>query len=209
MLLRSLTWRYVFEKAIGEKMKILFSLLLILLIQGCASSLYKKITNEELERVRSNSSVIVKYYRAPSFYMMTPKEVGGQGWIADLTGSSDLPIGSALVNKYKIQDPTVLLANETASLFKSKRINIIKIDSNSLPLPVKEETNYSNNSDYILEFNTPAWLANYLTLNWRTYAFVVRGAGRLIRTSDQVIVWKGYCFHGGYEDDRFHQPNVA
>lgn len=182
-------------------MKPIISIFFVLAVQGCASALYQDISGKDLQSVKS-SSVVIKYYQAPPFVLMTPKDIVGEGLVARLTGSSGLPPGTALVKTYAIQDPTVMLAAETKKTFGAQGIKIAGIDDKKLPLPVKEATQYPEKSDYVLELNTPAWLANYLPMNWKTYAFVVRGAGRLIRTSDQAVVWKGYCYHGGYEDER-------
>lgn len=181
----------------------LFCLFCLFWLQGCASNLYQPIEPQVLERIRSGPSVEARYYTTTPFNMTTPAGVVlaeyGDGLayhvVGEFTGSAQLG-----TNPKKF-DPSVLLVSEALSRLKAAGIDVSYTMKTPLALPIPEPTAYRSDRDYILEFSA-AWGAHYLPLSWKTYALAVGSSARLVRVSDQAVVWKGRCDQAGYSDER-------
>jgi len=186
-----------------ELMKTVNMVFILILLQACASNQYQSLSNEELKNVTSASSVAVKYFELRPFNLMTPTGVVraefGKGLaeraVAKMTDSGEMAVksqGELLANG---------IINKTTEKLLDSGVNIASIDSDPIPSSTPKDLKYSTSSDYVLEFSF-SWGATYLPLNWKTYAISISGSGRLIRTFDQSVVWKGVCNLSGYDDER-------
>ncbi|WP_297707302.1 hypothetical protein [uncultured Eudoraea sp.] len=187
---------------------VFYILLVVLLTPGLNAQKKAKLTPETKEELKTARVLMVRY-QAPPLYFMTPKDVVGEGLIADLT-QSDIADNTELHRFY----PEDRVQENLSELFKSNGLmtNVeVKEEASEFMMPaeLKEVSKYANvDADYIVEVIIPlmGWKASYGTTKWRTYHLNLAVEMRIIRKSDLARVWKTNVGYGGYmdKDMRFH-----
>jgi hypothetical protein len=187
---------------------IFFLLLIILLSPGLKAQNKAKLTPETKEDLKT-AKVLLVCYEAPPLYFMTPKDIVGQGLIADMT-QSDIADNRERHRFY----PEVRVQENLANLLQSNGVmtNVeVKEEASEFMMPaeLKEVSKYANvDADYIVEVIIPlmGWKASYGTTKWRTYHLNLAVEMRIIRKSDLARVWKTNVGYGGLVDKemRFH-----
>lgn len=181
---------------------------IILLSLGLRPPSKAKLTMETKEDLKTAKVLLVRY-EAPPLYFMTPKDVVGEGLIADMT-QSDIADNREPHRFY----PAERVHENLANLLQSNGImtNVeVKEEASEFMMPaeLKEVSKYANvDADYIVEVIIPlmGWKATYGTTKWRTYHLNLAVEVRIIRKSDLARVWKTNVGYGGLVDKemRFH-----
>lgn len=181
---------------------IFWLLLIVLLSPGLKGQNKAKLTPETKEDLKTAKVLLVRY-EAPPLYFMTPKDVVGEGLIADMT-QSDIADDRERHRFY----PEQRVQENLASLLQSKGVmtNLeVKEEASEFMMPaeLKEVSKYANvDADYIVEVIIPlmGWKASYGTTKWRTYHLNLAVEMRIIRKSDLARVWKTNVGYGGLVD---------
>jgi len=167
---------------------------------GCATNL-PPVPQDVLSALTGGEKrITIHYYESPKLNIMSVKSVAGNGLAATLSKSDNL---SSASQNNPIGEPSEMLAKKFLQDLKANGVRKISLhaEAHSLPFP-KETPNYGDDSDYSLVVRILGLEANYLPLHWQTYAFSVQGEGKLIRNTDDQVVWQGRCFQSGYRDNR-------
>jgi len=187
---------------------VFYILLVILLTPGLSAQKKAKLTPETKEELKTAKVLMVRY-QAPPLYFMTPKDVVGEGLIADLT-QSDIAGNTELHRFY----PEDRVQENLSELFKSNGLmtNVeVKEEASEFMMPaeLKEVSKYTEvDADYIVEVIIPlmGWKATYGTTKWRTYHLNLAVEMRIIRKSDLARVCKINVGYGSLVDKemKFH-----
>lgn len=187
---------------------VFYIILIVLLAPGLSAQKKAKLTPETKEELKTAKVLMVRY-QAPPLYFMTPKDVVGEGLIADLT-QSDIAGNTELHRFY----PEDRVQENLSELFKSNGLmtNVeVKEEASEFMMPaeLKEVSKYTDvDADYIVEVIIPlmGWKATYGTTKWRTYHLNLAVEMRIIRKSDLARVWKTNVGYGSLVDKemKFH-----
>lgn len=191
-----------------NRVSVFYFLLVVLFSSGLTAQKKAKLTPDTKEDLKTAKVLMVRY-EAPPLYFMTPKDVVGEGLIADLT-QSDIAGNTELHRFY----PEERVQENLSELLQSNGImaNIeVKEDASEFMMPaeLKEVSKYANvDADYIVELIIPlmGWKATYGTTKWRTYHLNLAVEMRIIRKSDLARVWKTNVGYGSLVDKemKFH-----
>lgn len=167
-----------------------------------------KLTIDEKNNLRTGQVMLYRY-EAPPLSFMTPKDAVGEGLVAKVTKSDD-------AEKHRGYDykPTKLVQQKLDSLLRAQNLmtNIKPVEEAfafQMPAELKDLSKYDGvKTDYIMEVIVPlmGWQASYSPARWKTYMLNLAVEVRLIKHSDNSLIWKTNVGHGGLTDARlkFH-----
>ncbi len=188
--------------------KSVFCFLLIILFLPAYGQNKAKLTNEEKENLK-NAKVLLVRYEAPPLHFMTPKDVAGEGLMADVTQSEI----ADKRERYRYYPAVIVQKNLDSLLQSTNLIGNIELKKEAfefmMPSKLKDLSKYKDvDADYIIEVIIPllGWKATYAPLKWKTYHLNLALEVRIIRKSDLKRIWKTNVGYGGLVDKemRFH-----
>ena len=203
-----------------KSIKIWNLLLILLLLQGCASPVKHLTGNDRQSFEEANDMVVVSYDTATPFILWAAIKpyIRSAPWPDDLREkyleSTDpeigpLPPATVLLPLHGVTKPNAIISNDLAQAFKQKtRISNIKVIQEPLASP--EDSDYSHHrnrfkSTYLLEIEplrgTSAWGFTADFFDLKKYKFNFITDARIIRQSDSAMIWKGQCFITGQHDE--------
>lgn len=190
------------------------SLLLIAILSTAATAQKKAKLTPDVKEALKTAHVLLVRYEAPPLNVMTPKDVAGEGLIANITQSDDAEDGM----RYRYY-PSARIQKQVDSIFRAEGImtNIeIREEAFDFTMPsgLKDLSKYESvESDYIVELYVPlmGFQASYMPVKWRKYQLQLGCIIRIIRLEDQKLVWKSNAGHTHLQDGdmKFHIDELA
>lgn len=173
------------------------------LFTGCATTT-KPMPNDVLQNLASDSATVtVIHYQGRPLNMTTVKGVAGEGLAAKFSKSEDLPMGTALMIMYDIEDPNKQVFEKIVDKLKAHGIsNLVTKDT---PYVLKADAPISLDefkTDYLLEVIPRDFSTGYMPLNWRSYWVAVVAQLKLTRLSDKTVIWEGFDGGNGVLDKK-------
>jgi hypothetical protein len=173
------------------------------ILQGCATAAINLSAEDRASLKNAPAIYIVRYHSVP-FDVMTPKSAVGAGLVASMTKSSELPSGFELERAFGLPEASSEIANHFARKLASEgQLANLRVVSKPMLLPFKEEVSHYGSKyagGLVLEIYA-MHSAGYQVMHWQTYNFGTWAKVRLIRVTDNKVLWKDMCSVSGQSDD--------
>lgn len=172
--------------------------LLIFLLTGCAGELLKPVPLDAAnrQRVEAAGDITVTMQQTPGFLFNTPstalvgagmarwKDPGNAPSWVNVTRTHGVPDFTDTLREALLNGLTVTAPSVSFSTSEGRQ-----------PYSTKLETAYVRQypTDYVLEVRSQYGSFSYGPMSWKTYFLNYSGQARLIRTADEVVVWKATC----------------
>ena len=185
--------------------------LLVILLTGCASDLLKPVTINDADRanVEASSLVTVTMQQTPGFLFNTPSTALVGAGMARWKDPADAHSWTGVTRTHGVPDFTETVREEllTGLSVLTPTLSFSSVDGRQ-PYSTKLETAYARQypTDYVLEVRSQYGSFSYGPLSWKTYYLNYSGQARLIRTSDEVVVWKATCSVPAGDHDELKVP---
>ena len=185
--------------------------LLVLLLTGCAGDLLKPVTINDADRanVEASSLVTVTMQQTPGFLFNTPSTALVGAGMARWKDPADAHSWTGVTRTHGVPDFTETVREEllTGLSVLTPTLSFSSVDGRQ-PYSTKLETAYARQypTDYVLEVRSQYGSFSYGPLSWKTYYLNYSGQARLIRTSDEVVVWKATCSVPAGDHDELKVP---
>lgn len=179
-------------------MRLTCLLTLFLLLSGCAGDLLKPVPLNDTTResVEASGPVTVTMQQTPGFLFNTPSTALVGAGIAKWKNPADAQSWTGVTRNHGVPDFTEAVREELLNgmTVMAPALTFSKVDERQ-PYSTKLETAYARQyrTDYVLEVRSQYGSFSYGPLSWKTYYLNYSGQARLIRTSDEVVVWKATC----------------
>jgi len=171
---------------------------LAFVLTGCAGNLMQPVAMNSDARANfvQAESIAVTMQSTPGFMFTTPAGALVSAGMAKWKDPSRAPSWSSITTVHDVPDFTDTVKTKFLSNIASD-IMVLEIETLEArqPYSTKEETAYVEqiSADYVLEIRTQFGSFGYKPLAWKTYVMNYSGQARIIRTSDQAVVWKASC----------------
>ena len=172
--------------------------ILAIMLTGCAGDLLKPVQLDEADRanVEASGHVTVTMQQTPGFLFNTPSTALVGAGMAQWRDSADAHSWSGVTRIHNVPDFTEAVRKELLSgmMAIAPTVNFSAVDERQ-PYSTKLETAYVRQypTEYVLEVRSQYGSFSYGPLSWKTYYLNYSGQARLIRTADEVVVWKATC----------------
>lgn len=185
--------------------------LFVLFLTGCAGDLLKPVSISEADRVNveASSLVTVTMQQTPGFLFNTPSTALVGAGMAQWKDPADAHSWTGITRTHGVPDFTVTVREEllTGLGVLAPTLSFSPVDERQ-PYSTKLDTAYARqySTDYVLEVRSQYGSFSYGPLSWKTYYLNYSGQARLIRTSDEVVVWKASCSVPAGDHDELKVP---
>lgn len=185
--------------------------LLALMLAGCAGDLLKPVAINDTVRtnVEASSLVTVTMQQTPGFLFNTPSTALVGAGMAQWKDPADAHSWTGVTRTHGVPDFTETVRGELLSGLSvmAPTLSFSPVEGRQ-PYSTKLETAYARqySTDYVLEVRSQYGSFSYKPLAWKTYNLNYSGQARLIRTSDEVVVWKATCSVPAGDHDELKVP---
>ena len=193
------------------KINVLTVAILSICLSGCVGTLLEPVplSNNDRAQFLSAEPVVVTMQKTPGFLFNTPAGALVNAGTATWLKPEEAPSWPRITAQYGIPDFTDAVRSKfVSSLERSLGPRSIETAADRLPFSEKQEFGYvaRYDADYVLEFRTQYGSFHYLPLQWKTYAMNCTGQARIIRVSDQQVVWNATCSVGASDNPSLKVP---
>ena len=185
--------------------------LFVVILTGCAGDLLKPVTLNDSERanVEASGEITVTMQQTPGFLFNTPSTALVGAGMAQWKDPADAHSWSGVTRSHGVPDFTETVREEFLNglTAMAPALNFLAVDGRE-PYSTKLETAYVRQypTDYVLEVRSQYGSFSYGPLSWKTYYLNYSGQARLIRTSDEFVVWKATCSVPAGDHDKLKVP---
>lgn len=172
--------------------------ILAFVLTGCAGDLLKPVHLDDVDRanIEASGDVTVTMQQTPGFLFNTPSTALVGAGMAQWRDSADAHSWPGITRHHNVPDFTESVRKELLSgmMDTAPTLNFPAVDERQ-PYSTKLETAYVRQypTEYVLEVRSQYGSFSYGPLSWKTYYLNYSGQARLIRTSDEIVVWKATC----------------
>lgn len=186
-------------------------LLLALLLTGCAGDLLKPVPLDDTDRenVEASGRITVTMQQTPGFLFNTPSTALVNAGMARWNDPESAPSWPGIMRIHGVPDFTETVRDEVLNgLTATAPALSFSTGDGRQPYSTKLETAYVRQypTDYVFEIRSQYGSFSYGPLSWKTYALNYSGQARLIRTSDEIVVWKATCTVPAGDHDELKVP---
>ena len=172
--------------------------ILSFMLTGCAGELLKPVHLNGADRanVEASGHVTVTMQQTPGFLFNTPSTALVGAGMAQWRDPADAHSWAGVSRNHNVPDFTESVRKELLSGITAvaPTVNFSAADERQ-PYSTKLDTAYVRQypTEYVLEVRSQYGSFSYGPLSWKTYYLNYSGQARLIRTSDEIVVWKATC----------------
>lgn len=172
--------------------------LLLLFLSGCAGDLLKPVAMTAADRstIEASGPVTVAMQATPGFLFNTPSTALVGAGMARWKDPENAPSWPGMMKLHGVPDFTDTVREQFVDGLTviAPALSFNAADQRQ-PYSTKLETGYVRQypTDYVLEVRSQYGSFSYGPMSWKTYALNYSGQARLIRTSDEMVVWKATC----------------
>jgi len=187
------------------------SSLFVLLLTGCAGDLLKPVPLDDANRgnVEAAGRITVTMQQTPGFLFNTPSTALVGAGMAKWKDPENAPSWSSVTRIHGVPDFTETVREGLLNGLTATAPSLsFSTGEERQPYSTKLETAYVRQypTDYVLEIRSQYGSFSYGPLSWKTYFLNYSGQARLIRTSDEIVVWKATCMVPASDHDELKVP---
>ena len=170
----------------------------VLLLTGCAGDLLKPVALNSVERsnIERSGDITVSMQQTPGFLFNTPSTALVGAGMAEWKDPATAHSWAGVTSRHGVPDFTDTVRDGLQQQLEVlvPTISFSMADGRQ-PYSTKLETAYVRQypTAYVLEVRSQYGSFSYGPLSWKTYYLNYSGQARLIRTSDEAVVWKATC----------------
>lgn len=185
--------------------------LMVIILAGCAGELLKPVAMNAADRanVEASGQVTVAIQQTPGFLFNTPSTALVSAGMAQWKDPADAHSWSGITRHHGVPDFTETVKTELLDglTVEVPTLSFSTVDERQ-PYSTKAETAYVRNhkTNYVLEVRSQYGSFSYGPLSWKTYFLNYSGQARLIRTADELVVWKATCSVPAGDHDELKVP---
>jgi len=192
-------------------MKLLITTIaLAITLTGCAGTLMQpvQITTDDRAQFEASGPVTVSMQVTPGIMFNTPTGAVVDYAMWSFKDPADAPSWKKVSAEHDVADLTETVRDKFIADLSNRSALLLSPVDERQPYSTKEETAYVRQypTDYVLEVRSQYGSFHYGPLSWKTYFLNYSGQARLIRTADEVVVWKETCQVKAKESDVLQVP---